>query len=93
MVDLNTMLKTFGSERLIGMLHAFVLLKPLLSKALRNKEEQIVKELDFSKFKRGIKESELGVKLDAAEVQDRIDELHESIDDCCSTFNRTLQAL
>ena len=75
-VDLNIMLKTFGSERLIGMLHAFVLLKPLLGKAVRSKEEQIVKVTDFAKFKRGIKEYEVGVKLDAAEVQERIDELH-----------------
>ena len=49
------MLKKFGSERLIGMLHAFVLLKPLLSKALRNKEDQIVKVTGFSKFKPGVK--------------------------------------
>ena len=45
------MLKEFGSERLIGMLHAFVLLKPVLSKALRDKEEQIVKESDLNRFK------------------------------------------
>ena len=49
-VDLNQMLKEFGSERLIGMLHAFVLLKPILSKALREKEEAIVKESDLKRF-------------------------------------------
>ena len=49
-VDLGTMLKEFGGERLIGMLHAFVLLKPVVSKALRDKEEQIVKEADLNRF-------------------------------------------
>ena len=55
------MLKEFGSERLIGMLHAFVLLKPLLSKALRDKEEQIAKDTNFHipmKFKKGFKEKQ-----------------------------------
>ena len=46
------MLKEFGSERLIGMLHAFDLLKPILSKSLRDKEEAIVKEADLSRFDR-----------------------------------------
>ena len=44
------MLKEFGSERLIGMLHAFVLLKPVLSKALRDKEEQVLRVTDLSRF-------------------------------------------
>ena len=44
------MLKEFGSERLIGMLHAFVLLRPVLSKALREKEEQVLRVSDLAKF-------------------------------------------
>ena len=44
------MLKEFGSERLIGMLHAFVLLKPVLSKALREKEEQVLRVADLARF-------------------------------------------
>ena len=44
------MLKEFGSERLIGMLHAFVLLKPVLSKALREKEEQVLRVADLTRF-------------------------------------------
>lgn len=58
------MLKEFGSERLIGMLHAFVLLKPLLSKALRQKEEAIVKESDLHRFD-NLKEAP-GVVVDAS---------------------------
>ena len=46
-IDLGTMLKEFGSERLIGMLHAFILLKPALSKVLRDREEQVVKVTDL----------------------------------------------
>ena len=89
------MLKEFGSERLIGMLHAFVLLKPLLSKSLRDKEEQIVKETDLAKFEKGVKDGDrhMALKLDADEMQDRIDELHENMDTCCDSFNRTLHAL
>ena len=49
-LQLNTMLKEFGSERLIGMLHAFVLLKPVLSKALREKEEQVLRVADLTRF-------------------------------------------
>lgn len=33
------------------------------------------------------------VTLDANLVQERLDELHESLDETCSQFNRTLQAL
>ena len=65
-VDLGQMLKEFGSERLIGMLHAFVLLKPLLSKALRDKEEAIVKEADLTRFDR-LKEA-TPLSIDANEV-------------------------
>lgn len=87
------MLKEFGSERLIGMLHAFVLLKPVLSKALREREEQITDVADLTKFDR-LKDTKtakpLTVPLDANDVQERLDELHESLDDACSSFNRTL---
>ena len=88
------MLKEFGSERLIGMLHAFVLLKPLLSKALRDKEEKIIREADLSKFDR-LRQTQPPaiVPLDAEEVNDRLNDLHESLDDTCSAFNRTLSAL
>jgi len=50
------MLKEFGSERLIGMLHSFVLLKPLLRRALRTKEEQIVNSTDFVKLEKSLKD-------------------------------------
>lgn len=86
------MLKEFGTERLIGMLHAFVLLKPVLSKALRDKEEAIVREADLAKFER-LKESIPGFPTDSNEVQDRLDELQENVEETCSAFNRTLQAL
>lgn len=46
------------------MLHAFVLLKPLLSKALRQKEEAIVKESDLHRFD-NLKEAP-GVVVDAS---------------------------
>ena len=36
------MLKEFGSERMIGMLHAFLLLKPVIKDALKNKEVNLV---------------------------------------------------
>ena len=49
------MLKEFGSERLIGMLHAFVLLKPVIRSALRTKEEQIVNQTEFAKFVKTLK--------------------------------------
>ena len=88
------MLKEFGSERLIGMLHAFVLLKPVLSKALRDKEEQVLRVADLSRFSTTNPTQANGqttlVNLDANEVQERLDELHESMEDTCSQFNRTL---
>ena len=36
------MLRDFGSERLIGMLHAFLLLKPVISRSLRKKEKALI---------------------------------------------------
>ena len=36
------MLREFGSERMIGMLHAFLLLKPVISNALKEKELKLV---------------------------------------------------
>jgi beta-xylosidase len=85
------MLKEFGSERLIGMLHAFVLLKPILSKSLRDKEEAILKEADLSRFDR-LKDFPF-LTVDANEVQERMDELHETVDEATTAFNRTLSAL
>ena len=42
------MLREFGSERLIGMLHAFLLLKPVISNALKNKEVNLVMNAKLS---------------------------------------------
>lgn len=94
------MLKKFGSERLIGMLHAFVLLKPVLSKSLRDREQQVVKITDLTKFDR-LKQNENKnddtsnppISIDGNQMQEQLDELHESLDDACSSFNRTLQVL
>ena len=44
------MLKEFGSERLIGMLHAFVLLRPVVDKAIRQKEQAILDITDLNRF-------------------------------------------
>ena len=51
-VDTGAKLKEFGSERLLGMLHAFILLKPVLGKSLRDREQLVFKITDLTKFDR-----------------------------------------
>ena len=43
------MLKEFGSEKLIGILHAFVLLRPVIDKAIRQREAQLLDITDLTK--------------------------------------------
>ena len=45
------MLHEFGSERLIGMLHAYLLLKPVITKALRKKEEIMIVDAKLTETK------------------------------------------
>ena len=49
-MQLGDMLKEFGSEKLIGMLHAFVLLKPVIDKAIRQKEQSVLDATDLLRY-------------------------------------------
>jgi hypothetical protein len=44
------MLKEFGSERLIGMLHAYVLLRPVIEAGIRTREHAVLQYLDLSRY-------------------------------------------
>ena len=38
----EALIKEHGSEKVIGMIHAFLLLKPLIQEALENEEKKII---------------------------------------------------
>ena len=71
------MLKEFGSERLIGMLHAFVLLRPVVDKAIRQKEQAILDITDLNRFESFLEQSANFDNLDLEHYKDNVDILEE----------------
>ena len=83
------MLREFGSERLIGMLHAFILLKPAINGSLREKEQALIVDAR-------LKDNEIPLALDQSESNtmiDRLDDLYDTVNQTTFEFRKTLDFL
>lgn len=90
MPRLDSFLTNFGCDHLIGMLHAFVLLRPSLTEVLRQKESQLISTLDMNKYGRL---APVGATIESAEVQERMKNLKETIDDAVREMNQAIRSM
>ena len=83
------MLKEFGSDRLIGMLHAFMLLKPAINCSLREKEQTFIVDSR-------LKDNEAPINIekgDSCGMINRLDDLYDTVNHTTHEFKKTLDFL
>lgn len=74
------MIEKFGSERVIGMVHSFLLLKPIIQEALEYEEQQILRLNGKRLTERQVNEMLFKMSSVDVSLSDACKKLKESID-------------